>query len=58
MTNEEFYAQALIAALPIAFEEHKPSTTVARMDIARTANEYAEALVAMFEARQERKTSV
>jgi hypothetical protein len=53
MTTEEFYARALLAALPIAFEEHRPSTTSGRMDIARTANEYAEALVDLFEARQD-----
>jgi len=55
MTSEDFYARALLAALPIAVEENKPSTTVERKDIAKTAHEYAEALVSLFEERQKRK---
>jgi hypothetical protein len=53
MTNEEFYARALLAALPLAFDANKPSQTTTRDAIASLAHEYAAALTAAY--RKSRK---
>jgi hypothetical protein len=45
MTTEEFYAQALIAALPIALRGHQPE---AKPQIAQEAHAYAAALTDIF----------
>jgi hypothetical protein len=50
MTKEEFYAQALLAALPIVIElEHQK---VSKSAIARVAEEYATELTTVFEEKR------
>jgi hypothetical protein len=54
MKNEEFYAQALLVALPIANAEIPPSKSKSREGIASLAHEYAAALTNAF--KRNRKT--
>lgn len=50
MAKEEFYAQALLAALPIVIElEHQ---RVSKSAVARVADEYATELTNMFEEKR------
>jgi|HubBroStandDraft_6_1064221.scaffolds.fasta_scaffold371861_2 hypothetical protein len=50
MTKDEFYAQALLAAFPIAIElEHQ---RVSKSAVARVADEYAAELTSVFEEKR------
>jgi hypothetical protein len=50
MTKEEFYGQALLAALPIVIEiEHK---RLSKNAVARVADEYATELTSVFEEKR------
>jgi hypothetical protein len=48
MTTQEFYAHALLTALPIAVNMNKASSTAGEKDIAGTAQRFAEALTAAY----------
>ena len=53
MTNEEFYAEALLIALPIADAAIEPSQSKKRDGIAALAHEYAAASTAVFKRNRE-----